>query len=217
MALWEEGNITELIDEAVTIQQQLNTSHKTLDDSALAKRFATMVFNNNFKGAMSLIMDKGKGGILKLNDTTKREMKDKHPSPEPITTEALITGAMPNEPHPIFFSALNGDLIKRCTLRTRGGAGISQQEDTLWQKMVTGFKDSSTGLCNAVAVLARRWASEFVDPAGLDALLANRGIAIDKCPGLRPVGVGEILRRIVGKATDSSRCTAAMRRAASGC
>jgi len=40
---------------------------------------------------MSLIMDKGKGGILKLNDTTKREMKDKHPSPEPITTEALIT------------------------------------------------------------------------------------------------------------------------------
>ena len=55
-------------------------------------------------------------------------------------------------------------------------------------------------MCNAVAVLARRWASEFVDPAGLDALLANRGIAIDKCPGLRPVGVGEILRRIVGKA-----------------
>jgi hypothetical protein len=66
--------------------------------------------------------------------------------------------------------------------------------------MVTAFKDSSTGLCNAVGVLARRWASEFVDPAGLDALLANRGIAIDKCPGLRPVGVGEILRRIVGKA-----------------
>ena len=67
-----------------------------------------------------MIMDKGKGGILKLNDTTKREMKDKHPSPEPITTEALITGAMPNEPHPIFFSALNGDLIKRCT-RAREG------------------------------------------------------------------------------------------------
>ena len=42
--------------------------------------------------------------------------------------------------------------------------------------------------------------SEFVDPSGLEALLANRGIAIDKSPGLRPVGVGEILRRIIGKA-----------------
>ena len=66
LILWEAGDISELIEEAVTIQQQLNVSHKTLDDSALAKRFATMVFNNNFKGAMSLIMEKGKGGILKL-------------------------------------------------------------------------------------------------------------------------------------------------------
>ena len=54
--------------------------------------------------------------------------------------------------------------------------------------------------CNAIAVLARRWASEYVDPKGLEALLANRGIAIDKSPGVRPIGVGEMLRRIAGKA-----------------
>jgi len=63
-----------------------------------------------------------------------------------------------------------------------------------------GYKDSSASLCNAVALLARRLATEHVDPSGLQALLANRGIAIDKCPGLRPVGVGEIARRIIGKA-----------------
>ena len=91
---------------------------------------------------------------------------------------------------------LNGELVKKCTLRTRGAAGVSQQEDALWHKMVTGYKDSSASLCNAVALLARRLATEHVDPSGLQALLANRGIAIDKCPGLRPVGVGEIARRI---------------------
>ena len=58
--------------------------------------------------------------------------------------------------------------------------------------MVTGFKETSSNLCNAVAALTRRLATEFVDPAGLSALLANRGIAIDKCPGLRPIGVGEM-------------------------
>ena len=46
---------------------------------------------------------------------------------------------MPPDVNRIYFSALNADLIKRCTLRTRGGAGVSQQEDTLWQKMVTAF------------------------------------------------------------------------------
>jgi hypothetical protein len=73
----------------------------------------------------------------------------------------------------------------------------------LWHKMVTGYKDSSSSLCNAVALLTRRLATECVDPAGLEALLANRGIAIDKCPGLRPVGVGEMVRRIIGKAVMS--------------
>ena len=69
--------------------------------------------------------------------------------------------------------------------------------------MVTGHKAASSSLCNAVASVARRLATEYVDPAGLEALLANRGIAIDKCPGLRPVGVGEMVRRIIGKAVMS--------------
>src|SRR4051812_48575287 len=55
-------------------------------------------------------------------------------------------------------------------------------------------------LTTALASVARRLVTEYVDPKGLEALLANRGIAIDKCPGLRPVGVGEMARRIIGKA-----------------
>ena len=35
---------------------------------------------NNFKGAMSLIAEKGKGGILPLNAGTKKEMLSKHPA-----------------------------------------------------------------------------------------------------------------------------------------
>jgi hypothetical protein len=41
---------------------------------------------------------------------------------------------------------------------------------------------------------------EYVDPAALEALLANRGVALNKDPGIRPIGVGEMLRRIIGKA-----------------
>ena len=194
-------NIKELIKEGSTIQAQLKASGRELDDTALAKRFASMVFNNNLKGAMALVAEKSKGGIMAVNEKTKREMAAKHPKAEPATTQALLTGDIPPSLHHVFYSALDGELVKKCALRTKGSAGVSHQEDALWHKMVTGFKDSSSTLCNAVAVLTKRLATEYVDPRGLEALLANRGIAIDKGGGaLRPVGVGEMVRRIIGKA-----------------
>ena len=203
LQLWDEGNIKELLREGATIQAQLKASHKEPDDATLAKRFAAMVFNNNLKGAMSLVADKSKGGVLPINEDTKKEMKAKHPRAEPMSQQALLTGEIPENVHHVFYSELNGELVKKCALRTKGSAGVSQQEDVLWHKMVTGYKDSSSSLCNAVAVLTRRLATECVDPAGLEALLANRGIAIKKCLGLRPVGVGEMVRRIIGKAVMS--------------
>ena len=51
-----------------------------------------------------------------------------------------------------------------------------------------------------MAALARRLCSSYVDPAGLQAFLACRMIPLNKNPGVRPIGVGEVLRRIVGKA-----------------
>ena len=52
LTFWHQGRLTELLTESETIQSQLVTSTKALDDGALAKKFATMVFNNNFKGAL---------------------------------------------------------------------------------------------------------------------------------------------------------------------
>ena len=141
--------------------------------------------------------------MLPLNDKTKNEMANKHPSAEPAHPEALLLGPVPSSLHPVFYDALKGELIKKCTLRTKGRAGVSQHENNLWHKMVTGHKEASAQICNAVASVARRLATEYVDPEGLELLLANRGIALNKNPGLRPVGVGEMVRRIIGKAVVS--------------
>ena len=91
-----------MISEGITIQEQLIKTRKAIDDSTLAKRFATMVFNDNFKGAMSLVTEKGKGGVLSLNANTKKEMSSKHPTPEPASPEVLISGVMPPSLHTAF-------------------------------------------------------------------------------------------------------------------
>ena len=61
------------------------------------------------------------------------------------------------------------------------------------------FKKTSTGLCDAIAGLAKRPCTEFIDSLTIEAILANRLIPLDKGNGeVRLIGVGEVLRRIIG-------------------
>ena len=51
-----------------------------------------------------------------------------------------------------------------------------------------------------MALLAQHLCTQCVDPEGLSAFTACRLIALDKCPGVRPIGVAEVAQRILGKA-----------------
>ena len=113
-----------------------------------------MVFNNNYRGAMSLLTSKAKGGVLSLNASTRSAMSAKHPKPADVNPAALITGVLPKDTHATFFDAIDADMIKKHTLRTSGGAGISQQEDVLWHKLVTAHKETSASLTHALALVA---------------------------------------------------------------
>ncbi len=54
-------------------------------------------------------------------------------------------------------------------------------------------------MCHSLAHIARRLCSSEVDRNYLAPLLACRLIALDKCPGVRPIGVCETHRRIIAK------------------
>ena len=66
--------------------------------------------------------------------------------------------------------------------------------------MCTSFKAASNDLYHSLALFAKHLATSFVDPNGLSAFLACRLIALDKCPGVRPIGICETVRRITAKA-----------------
>jgi len=65
--------------------------------------------------------------------------------------------------------------------------------------MCTSFQRLSDDLCEALAGVAKRLCTTFVDPSGLTAFVACRLIALDKCPGVRPIGIGESVRRVIAK------------------
>ena len=66
-----------------------------------------------------------------------------------------------------------------------------------WKQMCCSLSDN---LCSAIANLTRRLCFTNVDPEGISALVACRLVALDKNPGIRPIGIGETLRRLIGKA-----------------
>ena len=78
-----------------------------------------------------------------------------------------------------------------CPLRGRRG---------YMEEVCSSFKDASVHLCCATAILARHLAESYVNPEKIEPLLASRLVALDKQPGVRPIGLGEILRRVISKA-----------------
>ena len=80
-----------------------------------------------------------------------------------------------------------------------GAAGPSGLDAASWKRLCTSFKGASTDLCESIAATARRLCTCYIDPSGLSAFVACRLIALDKCPGVRPIGIGETVRRIIGR------------------
>ena len=57
----------------------------------------------------------------------------------------------------------------------------------------------SARLRDGVAALTRRLANNLVDWEDISALMANRLIALHKFPGVRPICIGECMRRVICK------------------
>ena len=81
-----------------------------------------------------------------------------------------------------------------------GAAGPSGVDARGWRCLCTSFHPASVDLCCSLAMVARRICTSFVDPSTLQPLLNSRLIALDKNPGVQPIGIGETSRWIISMA-----------------
>ena len=170
------------------------------------------MMNGQVKNALHMLSQKSRGQPLSLQSlanaddpslgSVREVLRKKHPLPGKITPEAILlkeTPAPDHEPHFSIFDQLDGNLIRRISLRTTGAAGPSGIDAMGWRRLCSSFK-ASVSLCHALAAIARRLCTSYVDPVGLSAFVACRLIALNKNPGVRPIGIGETSRRIICKA-----------------
>ena len=207
--LWEQGDINSLVIEGRAIQKRLRKSHSSkYQQENLARKFANLMFRGDISGAINLLSSKDCSKVLHASDhidtgsgdstTVLDALKEKHPPASPVNINALIDpGGHPEEIHPVIFDQITAQSIRQAALHTKGAAGPSAFDALQWRRLCTSFKSVSSDLCHSLALIARRICSYFVNPK---ALLACRLLALDKCPGIRPIGICETHRRIISKA-----------------
>ena len=197
---WYTGDLIELFREGETIQQSLKSISSTKTIAAISKRFAEQMQKGNVNGAIKLLSNNMQNGILPLNDTTLNQLKLKHPEAKKAD-EVVLLPDLPIKVHPVKFENIDAELVRKVAIKTRGCSGPSGMDADGWRRILTSksFSKPSSDLCKAFAEVIKRLCIEDNLSSSLEAFLACRLIPLDKKPGLRPIGVGEILRRIAGK------------------
>ena len=91
-------------------------------------------------------------------------------------------------------------MIKNIALHCKGSAGPSGVDAHAWHRMYSSFKEASKNVCDAITAVTRRLCTSHAPATGLDAFLACQLVPLNKNPGVRPIAIREVLRRIICKA-----------------
>jgi hypothetical protein len=206
MQLWKDKKVNELIHECVAIQTRLQKGEsKVKENKEIARRFSRLMMQGKVNPAIRLLDQEISPGILSLTDETLKCLHDKHPNAEPKYNDMLLNGPL-RIINTVIYDNINADLVRKCAIKTKGASGPSGLDADFWRRIVGSniYGNVTDDLCHAIALMARTLCGEdLTDPESISPLMACRLIPLDKSPGVRPIGIGEVLRRIIGKSVMS--------------
>ena len=139
-------------------------------------------------------------GLLNLTPEVLEGLKEKHPEEADIADESLLYGPINYIPAGVF-DLIDEKMIFDAATKTKGSPGPSGRDAELYRRILCSKKFKTEGkiLREEIAVFTRNLLKIAYHPSLLEGYTSCRLIPRDKNRGIRPIGVGEVLRRTVGK------------------
>ena len=206
LKLWHAGDLQALLSENREIQKKLKQNQDKKRESK-EKSFCRLMFAGKLSQAMKFIDSQNDTlGVHPLSEEIKHLLQEKHPKARDVSNDVLLPSEA-TDPEPVIYEEIDGTAVYKAAKQLQGSGGPTLIDADGWRHILCSksFGNASADLRDAIAGLAKKLCREDVPPDILKEFLANRLIPLDKGedkdgnPGIRPIGIGEILRRIVGK------------------
>ena len=101
----------------------------------------------------------------------------------------------------VIYDTIDETKIFKAALQTEGSAGPSGLDAHAYRRILCSksFQVEGKELREEIAMFAKNLLKDSYDSSLLEAYTSCRLIPLNKNPGVRPIGVGEVLRRLIGK------------------
>ena len=173
-------------------------TRRTAEDSA--RSFAKLIWQGKINSALKMLTTDYENGVLQLDENILEDLKSKHPATTLVKQDSLLFGPTNQLPQG-YFDDIDEIMVGKAASYTKGSGGPSHVDADQFRHILLSknFKKEAKELREQIALLVRTLASTLVDPNSIDALTCCRLIPLNKNPGVRPIGVGEVMRRVIGK------------------
>ena len=188
-----------MVDEAEThFKQQQSKLRGNLTPEQLAKNFATKVQRDGVTRAIRWLCDRDGGTVLSPDDIDSKSKKpvsevliDKHPE---LRRDVAVTTLEEYNSVPEFQEVIITDeTVERVAKKLTGSAGLVNFDSTAMKRLLLNHGGASRALRHSIAKFASWLSNENVPWAVHRGLMMCREVALDKMPGVRPLGIGDIL------------------------
>ena len=202
MDMWENCDIDVSMSEAIRCNKsskikRRNAAKQEQEHEHSTKIFHRLMIQGKLRAAVRWITERECKGLLKPTNKIKVKTPDddetvmsvmeilqmKHPNPGKYYKEGctpyFTVPAMPA-------MDVTGAHIQIVARRLHGAAGLSSSDAAAWQDWLLRYS-ARERLRDVVAYLTRVIANTTVPWEFIRAIMASSLIALDKCPGLRPI------------------------------
>ena len=205
LSWWKEGKLEELIEEGKAIQKSLMKLNESKRQSEL-KAFTRLMLQGQLKKALKFVdEDDSIVGVHELTPEIITELERKHPKQEPVD-ERVILPEQNFIVQPVIFERIDSEAIIKSAQNIHGSGGPTRIDADTWKNMICSKAHGSEGmqLAEEIAILSRRLCSETIPFDYVRTLMSCRLVPLKKLDNsVRPVGIGETLRRIISKSVVS--------------